>query len=161
MIKSLKLPGSPPSSGEERGWDWVNNQSMMLTWWSLHRNPWTPRVGELLGLWTHPRAGRVVRSAQDPSGLHPMCLFIRQFMCVLYFSKILFLERWEKREKERERNIDVWEIHQLVASHTPPTRDPACNAGVCPDWELNQRPFGLQTGTQSTEPHQPGHYFRY
>ena len=23
-------------------------------------------------------------------------------------------------------------------------------------WELNQQPFGLQTGAQSTEPHQPG-----
>ena len=28
--------------------------------------------------------------------------------------------------------------------------------GMCPDWELNQRPFGLQAGTQSTESHQPG-----
>ena len=35
--------------------------------------------------------------------------------------------------------------------------------GLCPqtqacalDWELNQRPFGLQARTQSTEPHQPG-----
>ena len=26
------------------------------------------------------------------------------------------------------------------------------------DWELNQPPFSLQTGTQSTEPHQPGQY---
>ena len=34
--------------------------------------------------------------------------------------------------------------------------DLACNLGMCPDWELNQRPFGLQTGAQSTEPHQPG-----
>ena len=24
------------------------------------------------------------------------------------------------------------------------------------DWELNRQPFGLQAGTQSTEPHQPG-----
>ena len=28
--------------------------------------------------------------------------------------------------------------------------------GMCPDWEWNQRPFGLQAGAQSTEPHQPG-----
>ena len=40
---------------------------------------------------------------------------------------------------------------------THPTRDLACNPGMCPDWELNWRPFGLQAGTQSTEPHQPGH----
>ena len=37
-----------------------------------------------------------------------------------------------------------------------PTGDLACNPGLCPDWELNWRPFGLQAGTQSTEPHPPG-----
>ena len=40
-------------------------------------------------------------------------------------------------------------------SHLP-TGDPARNPGLCPDWESNQRPFGSQAGTQSTEPHQPG-----
>ena len=44
----------------------------------------------------------------------------------------------------------------MVASQVPPTGDLACNPGMCPDWELNQRPFGSQAGTQSTEPHQPG-----
>ena len=49
------------------------------------------------------------------------------------------------------------EKHQcVVASHTLPTGDLAHNPGMCPDWELNQRPFGSQAGTQSTEPHQPG-----
>ena len=43
----------------------------------------------------------------------------------------------------------------MVASHTPPTGDLAHNSGMCPDWELNQRHFGSQAGTQSTEPHQP------
>ena len=33
---------------------------------------------------------------------------------------------------------------------------PDCNPGMCPDWELNQKPFGSQAGTQFTEPHQPG-----
>ena len=27
---------------------------------------------------------------------------------------------------------------------------------MCPDWESNQQPFGLQAGAQPTEPHQPG-----
>ena len=27
---------------------------------------------------------------------------------------------------------------------------------MLPDWESNPQPFGLQAGTQSTEPHQPG-----
>ena len=43
----------------------------------------------------------------------------------------------------------------MVASHVPPTGDLAHNPGTCLDWELN-RHFGLQAGTQSTEPHQPG-----
>ena len=36
-----------------------------------------------------------------------------------------------------------------------PTHDMTLNPGMCLDWELNQRPFGLQAGIQSTEPHQP------
>ena len=62
---------------------------------------------------------------------------------------------WEVGEGEREReNIDVWEKHQSVASHMPPTGDLAHNLGIWPDWELNQHPFSPQAGTQSTEPHQ-------
>ena len=46
------------------------------------------------------------------------------------------------------------EKHQrVVASHASPTGDLACNPGVCPDWELNQKPLGLQVGAQSTETH--------
>ena len=68
----------------------------------------------------------------------------------------LFLEGGERKEKERERNIDVQEKHQLAASCTPSTGDLACNPGICPDWELNQWPFGSEAGTQSTEPQHPG-----
>ena len=56
------------------------------------------------------------------------------------------------REEEREG-----EKHQcVVASHVPPTGDLARNPGMCPDWESNRQPFGLQASTQSTEPYQPG-----
>ena len=41
--------------------------------------------------------------------------------------------------------------------HVSPTGDLARNPGMCPDWELNQQPFGSQAGTQSTERNQPGH----
>ena len=68
----------------------------------------------------------------------------------------LFLERGKRREKERERNIDLREKHQSVASRRPPAGDLAHNPGMCPDWESNQRPFSSQAGTQSTEPQQPG-----
>ena len=44
----------------------------------------------------------------------------------------------------------------MVASHAPPAGDLAHDPGMCPDWEANQRPFSLQAGTQSAEPHQPG-----
>ena len=41
--------------------------------------------------------------------------------------------------------------HCVVVSHAPPTGDLAGNPGMCPDWELNWRPFGLQAHAQSTE----------
>ena len=52
--------------------------------------------------------------------------------------------------------LETGKDHCVVASCTPPTGDLACYPGMCPDWELNQWPFGLWAGTQSTEPHQPG-----
>ena len=42
-----------------------------------------------------------------------------------------------RREGQREG-----EKHQLVASCISPTRGLAYNPGLCPDWELNQWPFG-------------------
>ena len=47
-------------------------------------------------------------------------------------------DKWEAREKERERNIDVQEKHQSIASCTPPTGDLAHNPGMCSDWDSNQ-----------------------
>ena len=68
----------------------------------------------------------------------------------------LFIFRERGGEEERKRSINVW------LPLMPPTGDLACNLGMCPDWELSQQPFGLQDGTQSTEPHQPGlHIFNY
>ena len=71
----------------------------------------------------------------------------------------LLLERGERKEEERKRNISVPEIHKQVASHTPRTGDLAHNPGMCPNHGLNQWPLGLQASAQSTEPHQPGHNF--
>ena len=49
------------------------------------------------------------------------------------------------------------EKHQCVgASQVPPTGNLARNPDMCPDWESNQQPFGLQASTQSTELHQSG-----
>ena len=64
-------------------------------------------------------------------------------------------KREGKGGRKRERNTDMQEIYQMVASRTPPPGDLSHNPGMCPDWESNQQPFGSQTGTQFTEPHQP------
>ena len=86
------------------------------------------------------------------------------FFNVFSFLKDLFtffLERRDGGEKERERSINVWEIHWLVASHMPPNGALARNPGMCSDWESNQQPFGSQASIQSTDPHQPGLYFQW
>ena len=72
-----------------------------------------------------------------------------------FFFLHLFIFRERGMEGERKG-----EKHQyVVASHMTLTGDLACNPGMCPDWESNQWPFGLQASTQSTEPHQPGLFF--
>ena len=79
--------------------------------------------------------------------IHSVCgvyqeLFLKKFLKDFIY---LFLERGERRAKEKERNINVW-----LPLEEFPTGDLACNPGMCPDWESNQRPFGSQAGTQST-----------
>ena len=70
-----------------------------------------------------------------------------------FFKKRFYLFIFRQRGRVGERE---GKKHQhVVASHAPPTGDLACNPGICPDWELNQQPFGSQAGAQSTEPHQP------
>ena len=61
------------------------------------------------------------------------------------------------KEGERRRNMDVWEIHRLVASLVPPTGDLAHNPGMCLHRKTNPQTFGPQAATQSPELHQPGH----
>ena len=53
-------------------------------------------------------------------------------MNFLKYFIYLLSERGEGRDKERERNINVW-----LSSHMPPTGDLARNPGTCPDWESN------------------------
>ena len=76
-------------------------------------------------------------------------------MSSIFFTDFiyLFLETGKGTVKNIERNINVREKHQLVASSEPPTWDLACNPGICPDWESNQRLFVLRDDAQPTEPH--------
>ena len=46
--------------------------------------------------------------------------------------------------------------HRLVAPLMPPTTDLVRNPGMCPDWEWNWGPFGLQDDAQPTKPQQSG-----
>ena len=70
-------------------------------------------------------------------------LSLTDFIC-------LFLKRREWKEKEKEKNINVWlPLMLTLLDH---------NVGMSPDQESNQQPFCLQAGTQSTEPHQPGQF---
>ena len=63
---------------------------------------------------------------------------VEWFYFFLRFYLFIFRERGREREREGEK-------HQcVVASHVAPTGDLACNTGMCPDWESNQRPFGSQ-----------------
>ena len=72
-----------------------------------------------------------------------------------YISLILlflkdFIYLFSFRERGREGGKEEEKYQCVVATHVPPTRDLACNPGLCPDWESNQRPFGSRAGTQST-----------
>ena len=65
--------------------------------------------------------------------------------CGFKKEKILFICFREGKGEEREG-----EKHQcVVTSHAPPTGDLARNQDMCPDWELNRQPFGLQASIQS------------
>ena len=50
-----------------------------------------------------------------------------------------FRKRGRGGEREREKHIDVRKKHWLVASHMH-----AIEPGMCPDWESNPQPFGVQ-----------------
>ena len=79
-----------------------------------------------------------------------MVIYLFIYLFLKRFYSFIFRERGSEGERQGEK-------YQCVAvSSVPPTGDPAHNPGMRPDWELNQRPFGSQASTQSTEPHQPG-----
>ena len=64
------------------------------------------------------------------------------FILFKYFIYFTFRERGREGEREGEKH------QRVVVSRVPPTGDLAHTPGMCPDWELNQRPFGSQAGIQ-------------
>ena len=75
--------------------------------------------------------------------------FVRYMYCEYFlflikiFLKILFISQGEGKGEWRKGR----ETHQSVASSKPSFGDLACNPGMCPDWEPNQWPFGLQASS--------------
>ena len=61
------------------------------------------------------------------------------------FFKILFIYVFIFREKRKEGERKGEKHQCVIASHVAPIGDLAHNPGMCPDWELNQRPFGSQS----------------
>ena len=78
------------------------------------------------------------------------CNFLKYIFYLIIFF-FIFRERWREGEREGEKHQSV------AASYSSPTGDLVCDPGTCSGWESNLQPFGSQTRTQSTEPHQPGH----
>ena len=106
----------------------------------IWKEPMCPSVDEWIKYMAHLH--NVIRSAIKKK--KKITHFLKAFM-------YLFLERRREGE-ERERNLNVWLplVHPLLGTWS------ITKAYICPDWESNQQPFGSQSGTQSTEPHQPG-----
>ena len=97
-----------------------------------------------------------------------ICLFAICISSLMIFGPFsflfvlrLYLFIFREREREGKRGEKHWCVRdtsvgcQSVASPMPPIRDLAHNTGMCPDWELNWRPFGFQASTQSIEPYLP------
>ena len=82
--------------------------------------------------------------------------FLLFFKIIYLFTYLVIFRERERREKVRERNIEMRGKHWSVASSMSPTADLACNPDMCSDWKSNQQPFGPQASAQSTELHQPG-----
>ena len=75
---------------------------------------------------------------------------------IAFFKKKDFIYFWRAIEGEREKHWCVRKKHRSVVYCTCPSWGLACNPGMCPDWELNQRPFTLWDNAQLTEPRQSG-----
>ena len=87
--------------------------------------------------------------------LKSVCVELHSVLSLVYLSancahfknnilKFLFIFRGEGRKRGRETSV--------CGCLTHPT-------GMCPDWDSNRQPFGLQARAQSTEPYQPGPIF--
>ena len=68
-----------------------------------------------------------------------------------FIHPFIYRQKW-RREEEMERNFNVKEKHPSMPLTHALIGDWTCNPGMCPDRELNWKPFPLQDDTQPTEP---------
>ena len=69
------------------------------------------------------------------------------FLSSLYSLYFLFFKDFIHlffRQRGREGEREGQKYQCMFATCMPLTGDLACNPAMCADWELNQRPFGLQ-----------------
>ena len=80
------------------------------------------------------------------------CLGMIRYFIFILFLKILFIfifrEKGSRGKTGRETSIGC--LSQI------PNWGPGPNPDMCPDWELKQRPLGLQEEAHPTEPPQSG-----
>ena len=144
---------------------WLHHWSFWFNWsWvGLRVCIYQKFLGDAMLLVWGPHFGNLcVRGREEGTGEYLALNVIFLWSEIWFFKKsfiYLFLERRERREKVRKRNINVQEKHQSVTSCIPPVKGPACNSGTHPNWDPNQWPFGLWHDTQATEPHQSGLIF--
>lgn len=86
----------------------------------------------------------------------------KHFPSKLIFLKYIFLlEREREIERQRDREAHRCERKTLICAsctypdHMHPTGDWAPKQGLCPDWKLNQKHFGVWYDAHPTEQHWP------
>ena len=89
--------------------------------------------------------------------------FLRETVGCLFYSLYVFLIlTWDHcfialfRERERERETVMWETNiDWLPSPRTLIREGTCNLSMCPDWELNLRPFIYRMLFQPSKSHWP------
>ena len=71
---------------------------------------------------------------------------------LLFLKKKIYLFVFRERVREGERGRETSMCGCLSRA---PNWGPGLQPRQCPEWESNPLPSGSQSGTQSTEPHQP------
>ena len=131
---------------------WLSGLSASL--WT--KNHWfNSQSGHMPGLQAKFPVGGVQEATThwcfSPSSSFPSPLSKNKW--IKYFKKekhfiYIFLEGELRREKKRERNINVWLPLACPRLESWPATQACALTG-------NEWPFGSQTGAQSTEPHLP------